>query len=122
MVTLLAYYVSSDMEIKLTFEQTFPDMKYMHITHYYSPVSVKIQHVVLYLSHTEREVNSYSYDKTTVTTTSQVRVRNLCNQHPTLVIEFYLTDYFILLCFKLIILSLKKEKKATKDQYVTLLE
>ena len=96
--------------------QTSPDIK-IHAYNTHSPVSVKIQHTVLYLSYTKREVNSCC-KKTTVTITSQVRVRGLCNQHPILVTDFYLTDYFTHLCFKLIILSLKK-KQATKNQYVT---
>lgn len=112
---LLVQYVSSDMAIKLTFAN-IPRYK-IHAYNTQSPVSVKIQHAVLYLSYTKREVNSCC-KKTTVTITSQVGVRGLCNQHPMLVIDFYLTDFFTHLCFKLIILSLKR-KQATKNQYVT---
>lgn len=96
-----------------TLLQTFPDIK-IHAYNTHSPVSVKIQHTVLYLSYAKREVNSCC-KKTTVTITSQVRVRGLCNQHPILVTDFYLT---ISPTYVSNWLSLKK-KQAAKNQYVT---
>lgn len=105
------------MEIKLTFEWTFPHMKYIHVTYYYSPEPVKIQYDVFYLSQTKRE-NNYYYEKVTVTTTSDKRVRKLYHLHPTLVIEFYLIISFCYVSSWPFVFK-KKKKTATKDEYIT---
>lgn len=93
-------------------------MKYIHVTYYYSPESVKIQYEVFYLSQTKREINYY-YEKATVTISSEKRVRNLYNQHRTLVIEFYLIISF---CFKLTICLKKKFLKLLRIDILLLLE